>query len=161
MKISKRAVRGEAKLMHKSVIFALMMAFMLAVTGCAAKEENGNIATSDSFVLRVVNEAADEIYGLHMAYYLQGEQRGGCGVINADGSPFAAGESISQDFWRSDFPADADLSSLEIKVSVILADDARAAIAQPLTPRQFGYTYDYLLSGDSRQGYALTKTRPQ
>jgi len=146
--------------MKRLMLFALTAIAAIALSGCLATGENGN-RTEDSFVLRVANHATDEIYGLHMDYYLHGELRGGFGVINADGSPIAAGETLDQEFLISDFPAGADLSSLAIEVSVILADEAVAAVATLDTSWQFGQTYDYLLGGDHRQGYTLTETGRQ
>ena len=96
-----------------------------------------------------------------MDFYLQGELRGSFSVVHADSSPIAAGESISQDFLRGDFPAGADLDDVTVTVSVILADDMPAAVENPDTLWQFGQTYDYLLGGDQRQGYTLTEAGPQ
>ena len=82
---------------------------VLALSSCAAAgDEDGNLATDDSFVLRIVDQATDEVYGIQMDYYLQDALQGSFSVVHADGSPIAAGETLDQDFRIGDFPADAD-----------------------------------------------------
>ena len=66
-------------------LIALSMAVLLCLlTACAAADTTKNLAGDDNFYIAVVNDASDDIYGIHYEYYLGDRPIGGGEVLYAD-----------------------------------------------------------------------------
>lgn len=108
------------------------------------------------FEVEVVNDCADELYGVHIDYGLNGEMLGGQYMVLADGSALPRGESAWFGFCREDIPADTDdLAGFTMEVYAIGADGAEHPAGVVMLNAQEGCTYRLRLSDGAGYTVAL------
>ncbi|HPR39468.1 MAG TPA: hypothetical protein PKY19_05950 [Oscillospiraceae bacterium] len=79
--------------------------------------------------------------------------------MEAEGSAIAYGEILTKDFLPEDFPEGADLSGFYADGFVFLEDGDKIQAGDRISlPAEYGKTDSFLLTGNSGDGFILTKT---
>ena len=108
--------------------------------------------------LLVINRTREDIYGLELAFYLDGEIRNSCGGENADGSALGAGQMMAFDVLQSDLGwASLEGHELSFMLSV---EDAGGHLHQleqtyDLPNPCYGLNYNCVLTGSFDEGFEL------
>lgn len=112
------------------------------------------------FDVAIINNCDTEIYGVHYEYHLAKTPIGGGDVRRSPVTAYETGEIINCLFYTDGFPENADLSSLEIEIYVIL-DNAEDNYQQQLVGEnivldaEFGNGYCYSLTGNEADGFSV------
>lgn len=128
--------------------------------GCTQKTEAEPPA--EHFYVVVEAQADERFHGLHMEYALAGDATGGGVVTNADGSEIQPAQRFYWEFLPEDFPEGADLSGFSVAYYVVLADGTELPCGDVLAfSAAYGEEYHLLLTGNARDGFALTAVPEQ
>ena len=139
--------------MKKLTIIFTIILFLFCLSNCSAK---GQAEEEPLFSIVVANQCNEEIYGLRFEYELDGQPKGGGGVINADGSPIGKEDTLTNDFIPADFPENADLQNFSIQYYVILADEEEVQAGEEITLNpEKGSTYPLVLEGNPTDGFTI------
>ncbi len=114
---------------------------------------------SEELWLRIRNETDTELCAIHCDYYRNGQLCSSASGINADGSPFAIGETIWEGVSAAEFGGSWSAEDLlEIEISFETAD-GKQKIELPnrvrIAPVYYKTMSDFTLVGDAKNGYRL------
>ena len=114
---------------------------------------------SPALNVQFINRTENEVYGLEIAFYLDGQLKTSGGAVNADGSPLSEGEMMTLDFMEPDL-AGAELQGHELsfELSVLDREEQPHRLEQTfsLPDPYFGKSYTCVLTGSFDQGFELT-----
>lgn len=109
--------------------------------------------------VQVISDTDAEIYGLELAFYLDGQLMSTGGCVNADGSPLYKGEQMTLDLISMDLGG-AGLKGHELscELSVLDSQQEPHPLGQTfsLPAPCFGKTYACVLTGSYEQGFELS-----
>lgn len=109
--------------------------------------------------LNIVQNTDAKISSMEIDYYIDGEICGTQGSARADGFCFSKNEVINFEFLPEDFEQDLQKTS-EIKFELEINDkDGKVyKVSSPVRViADYGYSYQYVLSGDTKDGFELTQ----
>lgn len=104
----------------KKILSVILCGLLLAgVCSCSKPSEEG---AKDSFSVLFQNDCDVEIYGVSFTYSVGGKVLGSGGIVNADGTPIARGEALTQSFGEKELSEHTDFSDFSLKLRVIGKD---------------------------------------
>ncbi len=110
-------------------------------------------------VIHVVNTAEDDIYTIGMKAYENGEVHSSIGSQVASGEPYERGDSISFQFYPSDFGISDWGSGEDLKLEVLIGDKEmkESSVSRFGIAPEGGMEYTYILSGNAKSGYTISQ----
>ena len=132
---------------------------LIQKTGLAlyAFGDGENSASQEDSWLRIKNLSDTEIQELGAAFYANGKLRSSGGGCNADGTSHSVGETLCLPFGKHEFGGNLSADSLlEIGLSFKTTDGKVIEISKKIrVTDQTGITYDFVLTGNEKEGYRL------
>lgn len=117
--------------------------------------------TQDTIQLDITNlTEEEELLGISISYYIDGNLYRTQGTENADGSVISKGEIVNFTFISDDFGGDEweGEEDVVLKVSVYDKDRKTYEIQQPVhIAAGFGCVYGFKLSGNAESGYVISQ----
>ena len=111
----------------------------------------------DEVWVQLMNQTEDELPGIGISYYKDGELCSSGGMVNADGSMIAIGESLSIDMTALEFGGTWNADSvLEVEIRIESEDGTIAKVPGRIriTP-VVGSVHQFRLTGSAADGYRL------
>jgi hypothetical protein len=109
--------------------------------------------------LRIDLRTDDDVYSLSYKGYVDGQSCGDGGVCRADNKPFAKGEIIylkyDKNMCRTSKNTDLDLKTELYIVNSKENEDSGVKVDDICRNASFGQAYDYVIMGNSKDGYTL------
>lgn len=124
-----------------TAIFAIIVLCLCCIS-CGTKTEG-----KDEIRINIKNDAAEQLRCIGITYCLGDEALGTFGVEHADGTPLGS-DSLAFHLTKEDIPADADLSTFRMEVSVTNADGVAYDVCRMAFIPEFGKEYQFRLKGE-------------
>ncbi len=140
--------------MKRTIGIMLILALVFCLGACTEEKPEQK---EDAFILEVINECDDEVYGFHIEYSLDGQNVSGGGGVNADGSAVSKSDSFYFEFNKKDKADSDDISALTAQINVITDENgAEIPIDEKVSLNaKFGEAKSVVVRGNAESGYTV------
>ena len=113
----------------------------------------------NSFTVYIQLQCDDEIYAVHVEYYIGETAIGGteASLTPEKDVAFESGATVSFAFSAEDFPQDAQIKDFRFEVYLLLADGNEIVAASLGIAARYGESYHYSLYGNEEEGFRLQR----
>ena len=136
--------------MRKPIALCLCICLLVCLCACSSLPA---VAEGQMRIL-VQMDVDSPAYGIHYEYALSGQAMGGGDIVYASGDALKKGEKLVITLSKENFPDNADLSKLQIDLSVIGPNQEET----PATPQiafagEYKREYQINITGSEEQGF--------
>ncbi len=146
--------------MKKIIAVILSLALCLSFSACTKKvNSSGGVKIGeDEFRIEIQNKSGENIKGLTLTYYVFDEKVSSVYLGAQEGSLIADGDVLAKTFNKKDFEKFLSLADFKAECQVVNeAGESKTTINNMKLAVFYGETYYYLLDGNSKTGFHLSK----
>lgn len=114
---------------------------------------------NEYFSINIVNNTSVNIYGMGIAYYVDGDVTSSGGTMRADGEPYSMDEIISFEGDMEGLGMNYNrTTTIELRLTVVDVSGKEYEISTPIQilPQE-GDTYNYILTGNYEDGFEISQ----
>ena len=135
---------------HSVVLIFAFLFLIASLAGCSAH----TVPPEERFVIFCNNDTATDIAAIQIDFSLGGDTLGSVVGSYADGTPIKPGDAMDFEFLPEDFPEHADLSQLQIGLTVRDMEGSEKTARTPVNiGAAYGEFYQISITGNAADGY--------